>query len=360
MDAADAKAATHKRERPAYRGRWRAELAWCKTDRAGRDGAVRRMFCMTSVYRMVLIAAAALGLALFGTVSAKPAPAVQGAPATDIFFATLHHRPGAPVLGGLVRATDRAGYDNQPAFLSGGNAFFYTSIDGAGQSDIYRYTLADHKAARVTRTSESEFSPTPLPDGSGFATVTVEKNNAQRLWAYDMDGSHPRLLRTTPSNIGYFAWVGADPADVLAFLVQKPLVAARLEPGKPAHVVAMNPGRCLRPVPTTVSAVRAVSLVVKRDSRHWELVMYDPETGKLRDLVAMPAGSEDFAWTPDGWLIAPSGRRLLAWHAGSKGWQTLADLTKAVPGDISRLAVSPDGAYIAFVVARPTVDKKAR
>ncbi len=303
------------------------------------------------------LAVMTFGVVLHGDAIAKPAPAVQGAPATDIFVAALHTTAAGPSLGPLLRATDRAGYDNQPAFLPGGSAFLYASIDAAGQADIYRYTLVDGKSVQLTRTPESEFSPTPLPDGSGFATVRVEKDNAQRLWAFALDGSHPRLLREAPANIGYFAWPDRDPADVLAFLVQKPLVAARLRPGAPSRIVAEDPGRCLRPVPAAVSATPMLSLVVKHDAAHWELTLYDPATGRLRGLVAMPAGTEDFAWTPDGWLIAPSGRRLVAWHAGAGAWHTVANLASSVPGSISRLAVSADGTHIAFVADRAAAKK---
>src|SRR5258706_3624081 len=113
---------------------------------------------------------------------------LQGPPATDIYLAELRVSHGRASVGVPVNVTARPGYDKQPMFLHDGRAFLYTSIREDSQADIYRYDIARRTSSRVTATRESEYSPTPLPDGTGFSVVRVEADSTQRLWAFDLDG----------------------------------------------------------------------------------------------------------------------------------------------------------------------------
>ena len=91
-------------------------------------------------------------------------------------------------VGVPVNVTARPGYDNQPFFLPNGRAFLYTSIREDSQADIYRYDIAARTSIRLTSTRESEYSPTPLPDGSGFSAVRVEADSTQRLHPFQFQG----------------------------------------------------------------------------------------------------------------------------------------------------------------------------
>ncbi len=169
---------------------------------------------------------------------ALAAPAAAQVPATDIFVATLKvaKGPGGTAqwqVGAPVNVTHRPGYDNQPAFLPGGRSFLYTVIGDDAQADIYRYDLAAGKSTRLTTTTESEYSPTPLPQGRGFSVVRVEPDSTQRLWAFDLDGSHPRLLLPGVKPVGYHAWI--DSVTVAVFVLGSPatLQLADLRTGKP-------------------------------------------------------------------------------------------------------------------------------
>jgi len=109
---------------------------------------------------------------------ALAAPAAAQLPATDIFVATLKVTKGAGgtaqwQVGAAANVTHRPGYDNQPAFLPGGRSFLYTVIGDDAQADIYRYDLAAGQSTRLTATTESEYSPTPLPQGRAFSVVRV-------------------------------------------------------------------------------------------------------------------------------------------------------------------------------------------
>ena len=106
-------------------------------------------------------------------------------PDTDIFLLTIG-ADGEPEKASLRNLTHRVGYDNQPAFLPGGQALLFSAIGEDLQSDVYSLELTGGNLRQLTHTSESEYSPTPLADG-GFSVVRVETDGAQQLWRYGED-----------------------------------------------------------------------------------------------------------------------------------------------------------------------------
>src|SRR5437773_7923985 len=182
-------------------------------------------------------------------VQAAPA-APAGPPATDIYLADLRVAQGRVSVGVPVNVTARPGYDNQPFFLRDGRAFLYTSIREDSQADIYRYDIDTKTSVRLTATRESEYSPTPLPDGSGFSVVRVEADSTQRLWAFDLAGSPPRLVLDSIKPVGYHAWADAHTLVLLVRGSPATLqLAAAASPSGRGEVIARDIGRSLQPVP---------------------------------------------------------------------------------------------------------------
>lgn len=269
------------------------------------------------------------------------ASAAAQVPATDIYVASLkaHWQVGAP-----VNVTHRPGYDNQPAFLPGGRAFLYTAIAGDSQADIYRYDMAAGTSTRITTTTESEYSPTPLPDGHGFSVVRVEADSTQRLWAFDLDGTHPRLLLPGVKPVGYHAWI--DSVTVALFVLGTPatLQLADLRTGK-ADTVARDVGRS----PQRVPGRAAVSVIWRRDSTSRVIALVDAVTRVPQPFAPLPDSADFHTWTPDGTLLASAGTRVLRWDPASTRWVPIADFAAAGVTNITRLAVSPAGDRLAFV-----------
>ncbi len=275
---------------------------------------------------------------------------LQGPPGTDIFLATLSVKDGRAVVGTPANVTHRPGYDNQPFFLAKGEAFLYTAVVD-GQADIFRYHVAAARSVRVTATPESEYSPTPLPDGSGFSVVRVEADSTQRLWRFDWDGSHVALVLAGVKPVGYHAW--GDPHTVALFVLGRPatLQVADTRSGT-ATPVASDIGRGLQRVPGRQRP--AVSFVQKGADSAWSVAELDLSTRQVRVLVATLKGMDLYAWTPGGVLLMAQGAKLFQWNpARSAEWEEVADFAGAGLQNITRLAVSPRGDRLALVAADP-------
>jgi len=286
--------------------------------------------------------AAIVGLALFLSACNDPADDGPEVPSTDLYLAALEVANGTLSIGEPQNITRRDAYDNQPFFLPDGEALLYTSMQGE-QTDIFRYIIADDRHERLTRTEgTSEYSPTPLRDGR-FSVVRVEEDGTQRLWRFAATGGEPELLLPAVAPVGYHAWIDAE--QLALFILGDPptLQRATLAAGE-AAVVAEDIGRSLQPIPEA----EAVSFVQQRADGLADLMRFDPATDALEVIAEIVEGGQDHAWTPDGLLLMTSGSVLYCFDpaADDAAWEAVADLS---PLQLSRIAVSPDGARVALV-----------
>lgn len=279
---------------------------------------------------------------------ADPATSAAAAPSEgpDIWVATLTEGEGGVIQIGEPRnVTDRPGYDNQPHFLADGS-FLYTR-ESDGNTDIWRWEpTSNATTAVVTSSPESEYSPTPLPGGDGFSAVRVEADSAQRLWRFDMEGGAAELVLADVQPVGYHAWVSPD--TVALFVLGDPptLRLASVSAGT-AITLADDIGRSLQPVPER----HAFSYAQRGADGGMTLRVYDVATGEASDQGAAVDGVDFHAWTPSGVLLQGSGSRIFFWHSAMGHWMPAADFT-AQGLQVSRLAVSPDGRWLAIVADR--------
>jgi dipeptidyl aminopeptidase/acylaminoacyl peptidase len=287
-----------------------------------------------------------VAVTLIALCSAVPAGA-QGS--TDIYLALLSVQNGRPVVGTPVNLTNRPGYDNQPSFTPDSKSILYTSTREDGQSDIYRIDVSSKTISRVTSTPESEYSATVMPGGRRFSVIRVERDSTQRLWSFALDGSDPRIVLQNLKPVGYHAWIDAD--NLALFVLGNPnaLVHADVRAQK-FDTLARRIGRSLSALPGGggFSFVRQVDSTAMLVSAKWPGFA-------TQDLVALPRGSQDIAWVSPSVVLTGSGSRLLAWTKGGAAWEPLADFSAAGLTAISRLAVSPDGHWLA-IVATPKAE----
>lgn len=275
-------------------------------------------------------------------------PTATTVPSTDIFVARMGLGGSEGVtLTDWRNVTDRDGYDNQPQFTNDGAALLFASVRDGRQTDVYSYELATEQTMRVTETTESEFSPTPMRDSEAFSAIR-ETPEAQWLWQYGLNGESRGILLPTVTPIGYHAWGNAH---VVGFF----LLGSRETPAtlqvvdirdQVLHQVASEIGRSLHKIPGT----EAISYVDKTTD-DWTIRSYRWEDESTGTVVATLPGSEDYAWAPDGTIFMGRGSELFRW-VGTGDWVLVADLLEIGVAGISRIAISPNGEWIAIVSSR--------
>ena len=265
---------------------------------------------------------------------------------TDVLIAELtFNSQGVPSVGTPTNLTQRRDYDNQPYFVPDGSGFWYTINDPQNdQADIWRYDFATAGVTRVTMSSpESEYSATPLPDGSGISVIRVEADSTQRLWRFDLDGANGAVILPNLAPVGYHAWV--DESTLVLFVLGAPatLQRADVDTGQ-TEVITQNIGRSIQRIPDSDDVSYAQ---VHEDGT--ATIMRLPSERKAPEPIAEAVSGGDFhAWAPNGSLLTASGSIVYAWSLSTDEWVAVVDFSH-LNISISRLAISPNGTQIAMV-----------
>jgi Tol biopolymer transport system component len=289
-----------------------------------------------------------LWIALFllsgaGACSRQTESGVEPAPDTDIYLVETLMDGGSMVLGDPVNVTRRPGYDNQPSFLHDGSGFLY-SVIADQQADTYRYDIAAGESIRVTASTASEYSPTPMSDGESFSTVRLEAEFA-RLWRFPMNGRSPQLLVRDVVGLGYHTWIDDE---TVAFSINgdpSQLRLVNVTTGE-ERVVASDIGRCLQRVPGSSD----LAYLDMSDSENWRIRYMNLTTGEHSLSIPARADSQDFAIRSDGSILMGDGPRLYRIQPGATDWELVADWSKQLEGRITRISISPTNEHMAIVV----------
>ena len=248
--------------------------------------------------------------------------------------------------GGWINISNSPGYDNQPSFLPDSSAVLFSSNRDGKQTDIYRYDIASKTLTQLTKTVDSEYSPLVTPDGKGFSVIRqAAADGTQLLVRYDLDGSNARVIFENVKPVGYHAWI--DATHVALFILggqgqPATLQIADTATGK-AEVVANGIGRSIliRPGGT-------VSFINSGLVKEW-----DPKTQQITGLFPPVEKSQDAAWTSAGSLLMASGTTIteITKKGDSETRQPRFTFETGGPAiaNITRLAVSPNGQWLAFV-----------
>ncbi len=269
--------------------------------------------------------------------------AAQTRPSTDVWVMPLKQSGTSVTFGEPRNATHRAGYDNQPSFTLRGDAVLYTVIGADAQADIWRFALPAGKPVQVTRTPESEYSPTVTPDGLWISVIRVEADSTQRLWKFPIDGQGaPVVVLEKIKPVGYHVWAGDH---TLALFVLGSPATLQLADDRTgvSEIVARDIGRGLSKVPGRDAITFQQQA---KDSAAW-ITELDVRTKAMRRVAPLPEGGDYHAWAPNGALLSAAGSRVYVWRDGA--WSVGTDLARWGVKRISRLSVSPKGDWIAFV-----------
>jgi hypothetical protein len=300
------------------------------------------------------VALAALTLSVPAALASQSGTAASGAargaaqagppPGAEVFLVPLSTAGGALKAGVPSNVTRREGYDNQPSFSPRSNALFFTSNRGDGQTDIYRNDFSTGLTTVARKTMpESEYSAMLTRDTMAITVIRVEADSTQRLWQIPTGGGEPRVLFPAIKPVGYFAQ--ADDSTWALFVLGQPATLQLAVQGREkGEVIASNIGRSLHRIPGT----SRISFVQK-GSAGWFVMSLDPRTKRVDTLVKTLEGSEDVAWADSTTLLSGKGALLYVWKRGDTEWKQVADFGFAGVQGITRLAVSPNGAWLAMV-----------
>lgn len=292
-----------------------------------------------------------------------PAMAADARPEIAIVLARLDLAGGR--VQDVVNITPGPGTRIQPSFTRDGRAVLFAA-ERHGSNNIYRHDIASGQTTPVTDTPHKLYSPTPLPDGSGFSAIRVVdadpaygiESKQPSLWRFGWDGKE--VAPVVPvMRVGYHAWV--DEQRLALFIVDD-------VPERNAHRAVLfnratgqstpltdKPGRSLG----RTADGRQALYVDQADPAHWHICARGEGDSQPRVLVETPVGPEGekdpqrsqyFAALPDGSVMMARGALLLRWDGKAGGaFAPFAELP-GLGGAIRNITASPDGRRLAFSV----------
>ncbi len=269
--------------------------------------------------------------------------AAHAVPGTDIsLFKILTSEKGI-ALKFEKTLVKRSGYDNQPAFSADSQSILYTKMVGE-QTDIWQVQIKDGGTKAITQTKESEYSPTPLADKIFSSVIAYE--GKQTLWEL-VGGKHHQLLSRAVEPVGYHVWTAPNQLAMFRLAEPHELVLLELDQGSAkGTVLAKDIGRGLaaQPSENLLFYTQVVGEAL------W-LSQYDLEKRVAQDLLALFPNQQDFAWHSAIGFIHSDGESLYQSTREASKWIKLEVKGGHNLTQISRLAISPNGQWLAVVHA---------
>jgi hypothetical protein len=259
---------------------------------------------------------------------------------TEIYLMDLMSQSGKITLKNPKNITNRTGYDNQPFFHPTKPFVYYSSIQD-GQSDIWMYDYKKGESKQLSKTIDSEYSPTITPDKKYISCIIQRKSNGdQDLVKYNLGDMTKEVMifeSQKVGKVGYHAWSKDD--ELVTFILGNPqtLHYQNLTTKKDT-IVASNIGRSLHQIPNK----RAFSFVQEVDKK-WLISAFSPSNNTINVITESSPESEHYnAWTTDGLLIESRGKDLYSFDLKSKNWRKIELPIELPQKKISRIAIKSD------------------
>lgn len=264
-------------------------------------------------------------------------------PETDIWLFKIEKKENVYVYSNPLNITHRTGYDNQPIFSVDGKSILYVVIDSTKQADIYQYNINKKTAVNISKSEVSEYSPTILPNGLGFSCVVVEKDSAQRVWKFNLDGKFNSIAHEGTDSIGYHTWLSND--TLLYYKLTNPHSLRVLNvKSNEDHWLCDHPTRAFKKIGISSKFIYAI-----KDSLHAEFRSYDPQLRESKLYATYPTASEDFIWHPELGLIKSENADLLRYNEQNKTWDILFSFQSLGIKKITRFIFDPKTKQLVIV-----------
>lgn len=238
-------------------------------------------------------------------------------PETDIWLFKIEKKDNKYVYSNPLNINNRKGYDNQPIFNSDNKSILYVSIDDSKQADIYKYDIRSKLHTNITKSHVSEYSPTILPNGTGFSAVVVETDSAQRVWEYNLLGAFTKITHQGMDSIGYHTWLNKD--TLLYYKLTSPHSLRVLDLATDKDVmICESPTRAFKKIGATSKFMYGI-----KDSTSIQYRIYNPTLRESKLYATHNSLNEDFIWHPEMGLIKSENADLLRFNEQTKTWDVL-------------------------------------
>jgi hypothetical protein len=264
-------------------------------------------------------------------------------PETDIWLFKIIKKENNLLLTQPLNITNRIGYDNQPTFTEDGKSILYVSIDSTKQADVYQYNISKKTKTNLTNSDVSEYSPTLMPDYSGFSCVVVEKDSTQRIWNFNHFGKFLNIVHENTDSVGYHTWLNKD--TLLYYKLTNPHSLRALDVKTNNDIwIANNPSRAFKKINNSSKFIYAI----KQDSTT-EFRIYNPILKESIFYCLSNTITEDFIWHPEFGLIRSENSNLCRFNEQNQKWETLFSFSNFGIQKITRFVFDLKSKQIAIV-----------
>ncbi len=291
-------------------------------------------------------------------------------PETRIYTLDITNNRNILNFQNLQLVSNNKGYNNQPFFTNDGKYLLYSSNNGEGNTDIYRYQLGKKSALqfwqkrnnRITNTPEAEYSPRLKPDETEITCVRVESDTVtQAFYGYNIKGKLAHKYLPDVKNIGYYTWL--NNVDIIAFTLPEPFLLSKFNTitlkqdtiaSSPGRTFAVHKGKVYFVDKATIGtdssyAIRQVAPFNLRSSSRNKTKIENPIIA-----YTMPL-QEDFVILNDGTFLMGNANKLYAVNPKKAAknvestWKEIADFSTLGIKNFYRLATNADNSKLALV-----------
>lgn len=281
---------------------------------------------------------------------------VQAQQASNIYLGKINFLKDTE-LSELYPITQHDGYTNQPYFFSEHELYYTKSVkrDGNEQMDTFVHNIIAQTDTNLTNSSQSEYSPTPLPSRHGFSVIRVNASGKQELWSYTKEGAVIEHLVPAIEPVGYQVWINKH--ELLLFVLGEPHTLQRVDTETPqtkGRVIDDQIGASLYQFQKSNWFLYTKQT---EENKPPMLKAYNANTEKIVEIGPLIKGSEYFSVSTTGHLLTSDSKQLhhrrLTISGGKpsfKGiWSKVNVGHSGCQNGISRTAVSVFGDRIALV-----------
>lgn len=256
----------------------------------------------------------------------------------------------APIFAGKIDAnkwealTEAKGYHSQAKFLSSSKALLFSG-QLSTQVEVFKYDISSKKTTRISESSGSEFSPTPIENDRRFSTVLLATDSSQHLYIYDINGKNCQKIISEQDSIGYHCWLRKNALVFFKLGTSFTLWLQQNYKQGNALLIADSIGRSMH----YISREQALYFTKHVGEKQYVINRYQENSGKITKQCALPTGTEDFAIFNKTWFVCCAEGKI--WRKNikeNKTWELWSNLPSGLSAN--RVAISPDGRWICVVV----------